>query len=146
MTLALEAKGVAAKLDKKLSASVLDVQQNFILVKSSSLLELLAYLKNTPELDCDFLADITGIDYWDYFELVYQLVSIKNNHKITVKTRLAGRENLSVPSIVSLYQGADYQEREISELLGIKFEGHPNPKHLLLWEGFKGYPLRKDYL
>jgi len=146
VTTAFSTKEITAKIDKKLAGSITSLDVNILLVEKDSLVELLAYLKNTPGLDFDYLVDITAIDYWDYFEVVYQLVSLKNNHKVYIKTRLTGRENLSLTSIVSLYKGADYQEREICDLMGIKFEGHPNLKPLLLWEGFKGYPLRKDYL
>jgi len=146
VTTSFSVKEITTNTDKELSGSVTGLDVNTLLVDKNFLEGLLAYLKNTPGLDFDYLVDITAIDYWDYFELVYQLVSIKNNHKVTVKTRLAGRENLASPSITGLYQGADYQEREIFDLFGIKFEGHPNLKHIVLWEGFKGYPLRKDYL
>ena len=146
MTIALSAEEVAAKLDKRLDSNIINADQNTILIKSDSLKELLSSLKNTPGLDFDYLNDITAIDYWDYFELVYQLTSLKNNHKLTVKIRLVGRDNPVAPSITSIYKGADYQEREIHDLMGIKFEGHPNLKPIVLWEGFKGYPLRKDYL
>jgi len=146
MTIALPVTEVTSKLNKELDAGIIDAKDNTILVKSGSLKELISFLKNTPGLDFDYLTDITSVDYWDYFELVYQLTSIKNNHKLTVKTRLAGRENITASSIVSIYKGADLQEREIHDLMGITFEGHPNMKPLILWEGFKGYPLRKDYL
>ena len=144
MTTAFSAKEI--KIDKRLTGSVTALEGNILLVEINFLTALLAYLKNTPGLDFDYLVDITAIDYWDYFEVVYQLVSIKNNHRVFVKTRLVGRDDLSLASVVSLYRGADYQEREIHDLMGIKFEGHPNLKPILLWEGFKSYPLRKDYL
>ena len=146
MTTAFSASEVISRIDKKLAGSITGLSQNALLVDKNFLREVLSYLQTTPGLDFDYLVNITAIDYWDYFEVVYQLASIKNNHQLTVKTRLAGRENLEVPSLFRLYKGADYQEREICDLLGIKFEGHPNLKPLLLWEGFKGYPLRKDYL
>jgi NADH-quinone oxidoreductase subunit C len=146
MTLALGAPGVAAKLAPKFTENIIEAQENSLLVKSSSIKNILAFLKGAPGLEFNYLNDITAVDYWDYFEIVYQLTSIQHNHKLMVKTRLNGRENLSLPSVVSVYKGADYQEREIFDLMGIKFEGHPNLKPLLLWEGFKGYPLRKDYL
>jgi NADH-quinone oxidoreductase subunit C len=146
MTLALGAAEVAAKLAPKFTESIIEASQNVLLVKSSSIKNILAFLKGAPGLEFDYLNDITAVDYWDYFEVVYQLTSIKNNHKLTVKTRLTGRDNLSLPSVVDIYKGADYQEREIFDLMGIKFEGHPNLKRIVLWEGFQGHPLRKDYL
>ena len=136
---------IAAKLAPKFTESIIETRENSLLVKSSGLKDILAFLKSEPGLEFDYLTDMTATDYWDYFEVVYQLVSIKNNQKFTVKTRAEGRDNLSLPSVVNIYKGADYQEREIFDLLGIKFEGHPNLKHIVLWEGFQGYPLRKDY-
>ena len=114
--------------------------------KSESVLDVIKFLKTNQELDFDYLTHITAVDYYDYFELVYQLTSIKRNHSLVLKARINGRENPAVPSIVSLYQGADFQEREIYDLMGISFEGHPNLKRIALWQGFEGHPLRKDYL
>ena len=69
-----------------------------------------------------------------------------HNHSLTIKTRVYGRENPSLPSVVSLWRSADHQEREIYDLMGITFEGHPNMKRIVLWPEFKGHPQRKDYL
>jgi NADH-quinone oxidoreductase subunit C len=146
MTIALSAKEVVTKLDEKLGSNILNTYGNIVLVKSESLKELLSYLKDASGLELDYLNNITAVDYWDYFELIYQLTSIKNNHKLTVKTQLTGRENPVAPSITGVFKGADYQEREIHDLMGIRFEDHPNLKPILLWEGFNGFPLRKDYL
>ena len=77
---------------------------------------------------------------------MYHLTSIVNQHDTVVKTRLYGREELSMPSVYHVWRGADFQEREIWDLMGIRFNGHPNMKRLLLWEGFEGHPLRKDFL
>jgi NADH:ubiquinone oxidoreductase subunit C len=82
----------------------------------------------------------------EYFELVYHLLSMRNNTSAVIKSKIFGREELSVPSVFSIWQGADLQEREIWDLMGIRFDGHPNMKRVLLWEGFPGHPLRKDYL
>jgi NADH-quinone oxidoreductase subunit C len=146
MTMAVAGAEVAAKLAPKFTESIIETQENSLLVKSSAVKDILAFLKETPGLEFNYLNDMTATDYWDYFEVVYQITSIPNNQKMVIKTKLAGRENLSLPSVVSVYKGADYQEREIFDLLGIKFEGHPNLKRIFLWEGFQGYPLRKDYL
>jgi NADH-quinone oxidoreductase subunit C len=146
MTTAPAGADIAAKLAPNLTEYVVETQENALLVKSTAIKDILAFLKSAPGLEFNYLNDMTATDYWDYFEIVYQITSITHNQKICVKTRLPGRDNLSLPSVVSVYKGADYQEREIFDLLGIKFEGHPNLKHIVLWEGFKGYPLRKDYL
>ena len=71
---------------------------------------------------------------------------MQNNTSVVIKSKVFGREELSAPSVISVWQGADLQEREIWDLMGIHFEGHPNMKRVLLWEGFPGHPLRKDFL
>jgi NADH-quinone oxidoreductase subunit C len=105
----------------------------------------MAYLKNTPDFDFDYFNFVTAVDYYSYFELVYHLTSTKHNHSVFIKTRCYDRASPSVPSVVSLWQGADFQEREVFDLFGIKFTGHPNLKRIFLWEGFDGHPLRKDW-
>jgi len=146
MTVALSAKEIATRLEEQFSGSIIESSQDSLVVKSESLLEVATFLKTTPGLDFDYLTSITAIDYYDYFEVVYQLTSIKHNHSLVVKTRCYGRDNPTVPSVVSLWRGADFQEREIYDLMGISFDGHPNLKRIFLWEGFQGHPLRKDYL
>ncbi len=133
-------------MEQQLPASIIESNEDSLLVKSESLFDLISFLKNTPEFEFDFLSSITAVDYFDYFELVYHLTSMKYNHSLVVKTRCYGRDNLVVPSITSLYQGANFQEREIYDLMGIRFEGHPNMKRMFLWASFQGHPLRKDYL
>jgi len=146
MTVALSAKEIATKLEGQFPGSIIESNQNNLVVKSESLLEVATFLKTTPGLDFDYLTSITAVDYYDYFEVVYHLTSIKHNHSLVVKTRCYDRDNPSVPSVVSLWRGADFQEREIYDLMGISFDGHPNLKRIFLWEGFQGHPLRKDYL
>jgi len=146
MTVALSGKEVAAKLEQQFPSSIIESKEDSLLVKSESLLDLVSFLKTTPSLEFDFLNTITAVDYFDYFEVVYHLTSMEHNHSLVLKTRCYGRENLVVPSIVSLYQGANFQEREIYDLMGIRFEDHPNMKRMFLWESFQGHPLRKDYL
>ena len=146
MTIALSGEEITAKLEKKFPGSIIESSQNSLVVKSESWLEVATFLKTTPGLDFDYLTSITAVDYYDYFEVVYQLTSIKHNHSLVVKTRCYGRDNPTVPSVVSLWRGADFQEREIYDLMGISFHGHPNLKRIFLWEGFQGHPLRKDYL
>jgi NADH-quinone oxidoreductase subunit C len=146
MTAALSGKDVAGKIKREFPDIIIESNDTYLLVKSESLFDVISYLKTTPELEFDYLSGITAVDYLDYFDVVYHLTSIVNNHSFVVKTRCYGRENLSVPSIVNLYKGANTQEREIYDLMGISFEGHPNMKRIFLWEGFEGHPLRKDYL
>ena len=146
MTVALSGKEVAARLEQQFTSDITESNDRFILVKKEAVHDIISYLKTDPELDFNFLNYVTAVDYLDYFEVVYQLTSLKHNHDIVIKTRCYGRENLSVPSIVDLYSTANVQEREIYDLMGIRFEGHPNLTRIFLWEGFEGYPQRKDYL
>ena len=146
MTVSLSGNEVAAQIATHFPEAISEVTDEAILIKRESILDIVGYLKSSPEFDFDYLNHITAVDYYHYFELIYQLTSMKHNHSLVVKTRCYGREKLSVPSIVGLYQGADYQEREIYDLMGISFEGHPNLKRIVLWQGFEGHPLRKDYL
>ena len=146
MTVSLEGSAVAKEITERFPEAVLEASEQAVLIKSESLLSVAEYLKNSPELDMDYLNHITAVDYYDYFELVYLLTSLQNNHSLVLKTRCHDRNKPSVPSVVSLWRGADFQEREIYDLMGIGFEGHPNLKRVFLWEGFKGHPLRKDYL
>ncbi len=146
MTVALSGKEVAAKLGQQFPTGIIESNEDSLSVKSESLFDLISFLKNTPEFEFNFLNAITAVDYFDYFEVLYHLTSMEYNHSLVVKTRCYGRENLVVPSIVSLYQGANFQEREIYDLMGIRFEDHPNMKRMFLWESFQGHPLRKDYL
>jgi NADH-quinone oxidoreductase subunit C len=146
MTLALSGQEIASQIEEHFPRSVVESTADSLLVKSESLLEIASYLKTAPGLDFDYLTAITTVDYYDYFEVVYQLTSLQHNHSLVVKTRCYQRENPTLPSVVSLWRGADFQEREIYDLMGISFDGHPNLKRIVLWEGFEGHPLRKDYL
>jgi len=146
MTVALAGKEIAGQIEKKVPGSIEEAGKDSVLVKSDALLAIAAYLKDTEGLKFDYLNYVTAVDYYSYFEVVYQLTSLEHNHTVIIKTRCYGRENPVVPSVVDLWQGADFQEREIYDLMGIKFEGHPNMKRIFLWEGFPGHPLRKDFI
>ncbi len=146
MTVALSGKDIASKLEERFPGSVVESSQACVLIKPDSLLEVAAFLKDTPELNFDYFNYVTAVDYFQYFEIIYQLTSLEHNHSLVFKARCYDRENPAVPSVVELWQGADFQEREIYDLMGIRFEGHPNLKRIFLWEGFQGYPLRKDFL
>ncbi|MEE8442288.1 MAG: NADH-quinone oxidoreductase subunit C [Dehalococcoidia bacterium] len=115
-------------------------------VTPESVLEVCRFLKETPDLEFNLLNSISAVDYVEYLEVVYHLTSTIHLHSAVIKTRVFGREEPAAPSVVSVWQGADFQEREIWDLMGITFTGHPNLKRIMLWEGFNGHPLRKDYL
>jgi len=146
MTLALSGKEIAGKLEEQFPGGILDSGADSVTIKSDLLLSVASFLKDTKDLEFDYLTAITAVDYSRYFELVYQLTSLKHNHSLIIKAQLYDRNHASLPSVSGLWRGADFQEREIYDLLGIKFDGHPNMKRIFLWEDFQGHPLRKDYL
>lgn len=146
MTVSLSGKEVALKIEEKFPGSMVESSPENLVVKSDHLLDAARFLKETDGLDFDYLNFVTAVDYYDHFEVIYMLSSLKHNHSLTVKTRCYDRENPVLPSVVGLWQGADFQEREIYDLFGITFEGHPNMKRIFLWEGFEGHPLRKDFM
>ncbi|MFC2007812.1 NADH-quinone oxidoreductase subunit C [Chloroflexota bacterium] len=146
MTLALSGEDIAGQLEENIPGSVVESSRDSLLVKADSLLAVATFLRDTPSLYFNFLNYITAVDYFTCLEVVYELKSLQHNHSLTVKVRCYDRENPVLPSVVGLWRGADFQEREIWDLMGIKFEGHPNLKRIVLWEGFQGHPLRKDYL
>lgn len=115
-------------------------------VRSSCLETVARYVKDTEELDFASLVSITAVDYVEYFEIVYHVLSMRRNQRAVFKTRCYDREEPTLPSVIGVWQGADLQEREVWDLMGVRFDGHPNMKRILLWEDFPGHPLRKDFL
>lgn len=114
-------------------------------IKPESLVSVCNTLKENPKLKIDYPASITGIDRNDRIELVYHLTSIKSGEKVVLRLDV-DRDNPEVGSVTPVWKGADWQEREIYDLLGVRFTGHPELKRILLPEGWEGYPLRKDYV
>ena len=145
MIVAMPAKDIISKLAVQFPGSLEEAGSDSVRVKADALLAVMDYLKNTAGLDFDYFSFVTAVDFYQYFEVVYHLTSLKNNHSLFIKTRVYDRANPTVPSVTRLWQGADFQEREVYDLMGIKFAGHPNMKRIVLWEGFPGYPLRKDW-
>jgi NADH-quinone oxidoreductase subunit C len=145
MTTALSGSDIAERLKEQFAEAITEVGDDSITIKSQSLPDIASFLKDTSGLDFDYLDFIAGVDYREYFELVYYLASLKHNHSLIIKTRCYDRGEPTVPSVTGLWPGADFQEREIFDLLGIKFNGHPNMKRIFLWSGFDGHPLRKDF-
>ena len=119
-------------------------------VKRESLIETMRRLKEDPEFDFNVLMDLTAVDYLTFgeprprFEIVYHLYSLRKNHRLRVKVA-AEEKDPAVPSVTSLWPAADWYEREVWDMFGIRFEGHPHLKRILMYEEFSGHPLRKDY-
>ena len=101
-------------------------------------------LKEHPELDFNYLRCLSVVDYVERLEVVYHLFSLERRHKVVVKTSVSPEEP-EVPSVVSVWRGADWFEREGHDLFGVVFDGHPNLAPLVLYEGFEGYPGRKSF-
>jgi len=116
---------------------------NNIIVSKESLLEVAQYLKNPP-LALDNLHCITAIDRKEKMELVYILYSIREHYGVTLKVYLTS-EDLNVASLSALWKSANWLEREVYDLFGIIFSGHPDLRRILNPYDWKGYPLRKDY-
>jgi NADH/F420H2 dehydrogenase subunit C len=114
-----------------------------VVVKAENLVELAQYLRD--EEGYDYCSSVTAVDYPDRFEVVYHLYSMKNEGGPAILKVHADRESPQVPSVTSIWPSADWQEREAWDLMGIRFPGHPNLKRVLLWEGYEGHPLRKDF-
>ena len=126
--------------------SIADRSDAAVIIHPGQIHEVLAFLKQAEDLDFQVLSALTAVDYIEYFEVIYHLLSMRRNTRCVIKARLPGREELTIPSVTDLWRGAELQEREIWDLMGIKFEDHPNMKRILLWEGFPGHPLRKDFI
>jgi NADH-quinone oxidoreductase subunit C len=111
--------------------------------------DVLAWLKDTPGQEFNYLTDITAVDYRDPerpLEVVYQLRSLGRKADLRVKVTLDKRGVLEVRSVYDLWRGADWLEREVYDMFGVTFVGHPDLRRILMWETYaEGYPLRKDF-
>jgi NADH-quinone oxidoreductase subunit C len=111
--------------------------------------DILAWLKDTPGQGFDYLTDITAVEYRDPerpLEVVYQLRALARRADLRVKVALDRREPLEIRSVVDLWRGADWLERETYDMFGIVFTGHPDLRRILMWETYaEGYPLRKNF-
>jgi NADH-quinone oxidoreductase subunit C len=145
MTTGLTAKEIISQVSANFPGAVEEAGAENVLVKSDFLPAVADYLKTAEGLKFDYLNYITAVDYYSYFEVVYMFTSLEYNRSITLKVRCDTRNRPAVPTLAGVYEGADWQEREVYDLMGITFKGHPNLKRVFLWEGFDGHPLRKDW-
>jgi NADH-quinone oxidoreductase subunit C len=111
--------------------------------------DVLAWLKDSPGQAFDYLTDVTAVDYRDPerpLEVVYQLRALRRRADLRVKVALDKRGPLEVRSVVDLWRGADWLEREVYDMFGVTFVGHPDLRRILMWDTYaEGYPLRKDF-
>jgi NADH-quinone oxidoreductase subunit C len=113
-------------------------------VDQESILEVCTFAKENPDLSFDLLACQTCIDYVDHMEIVYNLFSFDKRHKIAIKTSVA--RDGQIDSVTPVWKAANWHEREMAELFGVTFKGHPDPRPILLPEDWdQGYPMRKEW-
>jgi NADH-quinone oxidoreductase subunit C len=123
--------------------------QTIVYVSRDRSHDVLAWLKDAPGHEFNYLTDVTAVDYRDperALELVYQLRSLGRKADLRVKVALDKRGPLEVRSVYDLWRGADWLEREVYDMFGVSFTGHPDLRRILMWETYaEGYPLRKDF-
>jgi len=141
---------ILRKLQEKFPRSILQVAEFrgelTIVVKKKDIVSLCSFLRDDPQLCFNFLSDLCGVDYPERalrFEVVYNLYSIERNHRVRLKVQV--KEGESVPSVTSVWSTANWHEREVFDLFGIRFDGHPDLRRILLPEDWVGHPLRKDF-
>lgn len=147
----MEPLEIAESIKEKFPDSVREVShfrgQVSVTVNREKVFEICLFLKEDISIDMNYLSDLCGVDYNRKefrFEVVYNLYSLKYNHRIRIKA-LVPEADPSIDSVVSIWRGANFHERETYDMFGIIFTGHPNLRRILLPEEWEGFPLRKDY-
>jgi NADH/F420H2 dehydrogenase subunit C len=122
------------------------IESGTVVLDAKDVADVCHGLKASKEYELDYLANLTVVDYPpERLEVVYHLYSIAKKHgPVALKVKLP-RATPTVPSLTPIYRGAEYQEREAWDLFGVTFQGHPDLRRILMWEGFAGHPMRKDY-
>ncbi len=139
---------------QKLGGAVLSAHEQHgdetVVIRKDAMLTALRWLRDDNDTKFDFMMDLTAVDYFgtrprdERFEVVYHLFSLTHNHRLRVKIPVAEADP-AVESAATVWKAADWFEREVWDMYGIVFKGHPNMKRILLYEEFEGHPLRKDY-
>ena len=136
------------KLDSKVLEAVQAQGDDVLILDRAGLRESFLLLKTDMQLSYDFLSDITAVDYWQKkeprFEVVYQILSLADRRRLRVRVPVP-ESDPAVESLTPLWHGANFLEREVWDLFGIRFIDHPDLRRILLYDEFQGYPLRKDY-
>ena len=119
-----------------------------VVLRRERLVEVCRFLKHDEDMAFDLPVDVCGVDYLGWkeprFEVVYHLCSVTKRHRIRLKVELS-QDDPVVPSVTCVWRGVNWFEREAFDMIGVRFEGHPNLKRILLYAGFEGHPLRKDF-
>ena len=130
-----------ADFDAQIAAAV---DEPTLTVKPQDVPLICRIARQTPAIDCGYLRCLSVVDYGERLEVNYHLFSLDKRHKFVVKTSVSP-DAPNVPSVVSVWRGADWFEREAHDLFGVIFDGHPDLSPLLLYEGFEGFPGRKSF-
>jgi len=143
--------GLIAKVEAAFPGKIMESHSQHgnetIILQREDALTIFNALKDDPQFACDFLVDLTAIDFFGQeprFEVVYHLHSMRLNHRLRVKIRVP-EDDAVVPSVSSVWKAANWLEREAWDMFGIRFTGHPDLRRILMYEEFRGHPLRKDY-
>lgn len=147
----MEASVTLKKLKERFPGSILETHSHrgddTAVVKKEDILKICTFLRDDESLLYNFMMDVTAVDYIGKeprFEVVYHLYSLRYNRRFRVKAGVP-ESDCSIDSIVSIWVSANWFEREAFDMYGIQFKGHPELRRILLYEGFEGHPLRKDY-
>jgi NADH-quinone oxidoreductase subunit C len=147
---------ILQRLQSRFGAAVVDTHEQHgdatAVLDRGVLLDAVRFCRDEPGLTFEVLMDLTGADYLKYpgredgprFEVVYHLYSLAHNHRVRLKVRL-DEDDAVVPTVVPLWPIANWLEREVWDMFGVRFDGHPDLRRLLMYEEFVGHPLRKDY-
>ena len=123
------------------------IDMDTVKIGREDIIDVCSFLRNEEDLDYDLLRDVTCVDYIrekPRFEMVYHLYSIYHGHEVRVKVRLE-EQDPTIDTITTIWVGANWYEREVYDMYGVKFDGHPDLRRILMYPEFEGYPLRKDY-
>ena len=137
---------IKQNIETKFSGVTVTIEGLSLIIPKEHWFEVANFLKTNPEYSFDYLSSVTGTDYRQYLEAVYHFYSIaKKEGPLTIKVR-TDMEKSVIPSVTPIWRSAEFQEREAYDLVGIHFEGHPDLRRILMWDGFQYHPLRKDYV
>ncbi len=147
----MDASVTLKKLTERFPGSIVETHSyrgdDTAVVKKEDIVKICSFLRDDEALLYNFMMDLTAVDYLGQeqrFEVVYHLYSLKYNRRVRIKARVSESE-CAIDSIVPLWPSANWFEREAFDMYGITFNGHPELRRILLYEGFEGHPLRKDY-
>ena len=136
-----------ATIEQQLPGVSLTVEGVALVVAAKDLIAVCRYLKDSERFHMDYLANLTAVDYPpDRMGVIYHLYSMEKRHGPIALHVTLPRQHPVVASVTPLWRGAEFQEREVYDLYGVTFEGHPDLRRILMWDGFEGHPMRKDYV